>query len=437
MARLSPTRVLPLMALSVFTAEALVMLLLSWLPEMPLPVEAVTDAGVLLILLSPTFYYFHYRPLKAQLAARKEVVDQLLESEERFNLAMTAVNDGLWDWDIETGRLFFSPRGQKVLGYTRDELEPHFQNWEKLVHPQDLEPALRSLRDLLSGRQENWEVEHRLRNKNGQWVWVLARGRVIERNTRGEPRRAIGTYTDISVRKQAGEQLRQSKEDIRQLSRQLMATSESEKKLVAQDLHDEFGQVLTAFQMGVEMLREHSFKNEDDFKSQCDRLLGLSSRMQKNIRSICDGLRPLMLDVIGLAATLEWLVQEFAQQSPNIEFVFRAAREVKCPAPDCEVVLYRICQEALNNCVKHSQASRVEVSLSRESAGLKLSVRDNGGGVPLERIRKDRKGYWGLGLLGIHERAAAISAEVLIDSTPGRGMTIEILVPEQTEEGRE
>jgi len=434
LAWLSPLRVLPLMAVSIFCAEVLVMILLARLPELSTAHEAVLDAGMLLLLLSPTFYLFHYRPLRAHYHERKAIIDQLLESEERLDLALGAVNDGLWDWNIATDFIYFSPRGQAILGYAPDQLEPHLKTWENLIHPEDRQAALQGLRQHLAGETDSWVSEHRLLARDGRWVWVLARGRVVEKDAGGRPQRAVGTYTDITARKQAEELLRLREEDIRLLSRQLMHSSEAERKQVAQDLHDEFGQVLTAFQFGIEMLRNHSFRDEEDYQEQCARLLKLSGRLQKDIRSICDRLRPVMLDDIGLAGTLQWLVDQIAMQSPEISYNFTSGELQGRPSPESEMVLYRICQEALTNILKHARASHVEIRLAPEGAELVLRVKDNGEGFLPHAHFKGRRGgdgQWGFGLLGMNERVAAVNGRVLVDSSPGLGTLIEARIPIQ------
>jgi two-component system sensor histidine kinase UhpB len=435
---ISPIRVLLLMVLSIFVAEILVMLLLYELPQLPTPLEPVFDAGILLVLLSPTFYFFHFRPLKLHYLARKSVIEQLLKSEERLNLALTAVDDGLWDWDIESRQLFLSPRCRDILGFSHVEFKPLPQTWTELVHPEDHDQALGSLRKHLSGETESWASEHRLRAQSGDWVWVLVRGRVVDRDPTGQPRRAVGTMTDISIRKQAEEQLRQSKEEIRQLSRKLMRTSEVEKRSIARDLHDDFNQVLTAFQFGVEMLKEHSYKDEQDYQFQCNRLLELAARLQAETRQICDKLRPVMLDTIGLVATLQWLVDQVSQQAPGIEIRLSASPVEQHPTTECELVLYRICQEALTNSLKHAEANRVDINLVQTGQELTLVIRDNGRGFLLNAQRNRRRQsdkHWGFGLLGMHERAAAINGRVEIDSILGLGTTIAAHIPVDFKEG--
>jgi len=425
-------RVIPLMVVSIFSAEVCIMFLLDELPPLSDPFEAIIDAGLLLILLSPTFYYFHYRPLKHHYLARQTILEQLLQNEERLNLALSAVNDGLWDWNIETNRIFFSPRGFEILDYPTKGLRPEIKTWDLLTHPDDRNAVAESLRQHLAGETESWESEHRLRTRSGHWIWVLARGRVVEKGPTNRPKRAVGTLTDISNRKLAEEQLLQNEESIHHLSRQLMLSSENEKKLLAQDLHDDFNQTLTVFQFGVEMLREHGYRDEQDYQSQCRRLLDLTARLRENLHGFCDKLRPVLLDNLGLIPALEWLFDQVTQQATGFDIYFQSEPLMKRPSSECELVLYRICQEALNNILRHANANRVEVNLAHNCKELKLSIRDDGRGFSPDALRKRRQNQdqrWGLGLLGMHERAAAVQGRVLVDSAPGQGTLIEISVP--------
>ncbi len=117
LADLPPKRILFLLVLSIFTVEISVMFLLHLWPELPVFREALLDASVLVLILSPTFYYFHYRPMVHNVRQRNLIMDQLVKSEERQHLALLAVNDGLWDWNIKSGSTYFSPRCALVLGY--------------------------------------------------------------------------------------------------------------------------------------------------------------------------------------------------------------------------------------------------------------------------------------------------------------------------------
>ena len=127
------------------------------------------------------------------------------ESEERLRLALDGAELGAWDWLAAEDILTVNERWAEMLGYTVDEIEPQVSSWEKLLHPDDLPGVMNTLNTHLEGYSESYEVEHRLRHKSGEWVWVLAKGCVIKRDDRGKPLRMCGTHLDITARKRADE----------------------------------------------------------------------------------------------------------------------------------------------------------------------------------------------------------------------------------------
>ncbi len=422
-----------MMAVSIFLSEAIIMFMLAYVPGMPIYFEALLDAAGLLIILSPTFYFFHYRPLMTHYQDRTEIVEQLCNSEERLNLALNAVNDGLWDWNVLTGEVYSSDRSSTMLGFQSGEIGDRIEDWGKRLHPDDREQVDRLFKEHLEGDSDFYSAEHRLRHKDGHYIWVMSRGQVVSRSLDNWPRRMLGTYTDITQRKQAEEALRRSEEDIRTLSRKIMHSSEEEKKHLAQDLHDEFGQVLCAFQLGVEMLRDHNYGPPEQYEPQCDRLLSLVERLEIDLRHMCDHLRPVILDDLGLVPALNWHLDQFAAQHPEIDTRFCGVEQKVYLPHEKEIAFYRICQEALNNVGKYAEASRVSVELQLSGEELLLSVCDNGIGFNEEVIRR-KPGGWGLGLLGMRERAAAVGGNVFIDSAPGVGTEIKVVLPVKSAE---
>ena len=146
---------------------------------------------------------------------RKRVERALRESQERLATVVKAAKLGLWDWNIQTGDVIFNERWAEMLGYTLDEIDPTVTVWEKLLHPDDKEMVMDKLTDHLEGRTPFYSTEHRLRHKDGHWVWVYDAGQISERDDTGQPRRAAGIHVDITERKQAEEGLRQSEENFR------------------------------------------------------------------------------------------------------------------------------------------------------------------------------------------------------------------------------
>ncbi len=138
---------------------------------------------------------------------RKQVQEALRESEERYNLAIQGANDGLWDWFLKRGVIYYSPRWKDILRYRDTEVGDHPDEWFSRVHPDDKDKVMLALSAHMKGLSAYFESEHRLRRKDGSYVWTLARGLAL-RDEAGEPYRIAGSLSNISLRKSTEEQLR-------------------------------------------------------------------------------------------------------------------------------------------------------------------------------------------------------------------------------------
>ncbi|QLE44524.1 PAS domain S-box protein [Nostoc sp. C052] len=146
----------------------------------------------------------------------------LRESEERLQLALEASGDGLWDWNILTGEVYYSPRYLEMLGYSFDELPHDFSTWERLIHPEDLPWVEKILADHLKDSSVPYKFDYRLQTKSGEYKWIADYGKVVMRDGQGNPLRMTGTHRDISdvydelnLRKQAEAALAKSEEQLR------------------------------------------------------------------------------------------------------------------------------------------------------------------------------------------------------------------------------
>jgi len=153
------------------------------------------------------------KQLEGQIRERESVEAALRESEERYSLVVTATNDGIWDWDLTSDLVYFSPRWKAIIGYKDNEIANDLDEWQGRMHPADLDRVLRAHDDYLCGIVDQFEVEYRLRHKDGEYRWILGRG-ICVRDETGEAYRMAGTHTDITMRKQAERELWETKNTL-------------------------------------------------------------------------------------------------------------------------------------------------------------------------------------------------------------------------------
>lgn len=160
--------------------------------------------SVLLALLFWSMASARDRAVRVAGALNRQLLDKnaaLVAGEARLGHVLAGTNDGFWDWHIPSGRVVFSDRWASMLGYALEELEPSVTTRERLVHPQDLGRVMEAVQAMLDDPHRHYQMEHRVLHKDGHWVWILDRGKVVERDGAGAPIRAAGTHTDITERK--------------------------------------------------------------------------------------------------------------------------------------------------------------------------------------------------------------------------------------------
>jgi PAS domain S-box-containing protein len=350
---------------------------------------------------------------------RKRTESALRESEERLTLAFAGAQEGVWDWDLETNAVVYSSRWKQMLGYSDDEIEPHVSAWERLVHPADRVRADEA-HDGVTRGQKTYEAEFRLRHKDGHYLHVLSRGYPVRREPGGPVVRIVGTHFDLTERKN-----RDAEHARAELLAHLVHVQEEERRRIARDLHDQFGEHLTTLSLHIGALKD-ACAHSDDLTRQIETLERTAQRLDQDVDQLVWRLRPTALDDLGLRAALANYIQDWSRRA-NIQAELHTSGLLDERLPsDVETALYRIAQEALNNVVKHSRARQVEVILERRPDYVLLIVEDDG--VGFESADAAVSGH-GFGLVAMQERAALIGANLEIESTPGNGTTVLVRMP--------
>ncbi len=158
--------------------------------------------------------------ISTDITERKRMEEALQASQQRYDLIITGIEDGIWDWNLDTNEVYFSPHWKSMLGYAEEEVKNTLSAWQELLHPDDAERATLTVRAFLEGTRPVFELEHRLRHRDGTYRWILARG-VAGRDASGRPVRLAGSHVDLTERKRAEEQLRQANSALGERQREL------------------------------------------------------------------------------------------------------------------------------------------------------------------------------------------------------------------------
>jgi PAS domain S-box-containing protein len=229
---------------------------------------------------------------------------------------------------------------------------------------------------------------------------------------------------DITEAKQVEDQLRASREQLRELSRFLESVREDERTKLAREMHDELGQTLTALKIDLSWLAKRIPQEQQSLLLKTESMYELIDGAIQTVKRIATELRPGVLDDLGLADAIEWQTQELGKLT-DIKFRFSARPEHMILDRDRSTAIFRICQEALTNVVRHADATRVSVSLKKGRDRVSLRIRDNGKGV--EESQTLDPGA--LGLLGMRERARFWGGEVEISGVSGKGTLVAVSIP--------
>lgn len=223
--------------------------------------------------------------------------------------------------------------------------------------------------------------------------------------------------------------LKRKNQGLRELTRRLESAKEEERRHISRELHDELGQTLTATKLHLQLLGRDAA--DPASASRLSESVAMLDSMIAQVRQLSLGLRPPLLDELGLSAALEQLLKGLAKHT-GMTIEFNCQTELAGGAPEVGAAAFRVVQEAVNNALRHAGASRITVELSRSQDGtLRVRVSDDGRGFDPAAVRQRLQGGGHLGLLGMEERVRALGGRLEIDTGEGRGCAIEARIPPQ------
>jgi len=218
------------------------------------------------------------------------------------------------------------------------------------------------------------------------------------------------------------ERLKESEDKLRRLAAHLISVREEERAHIAREIHDELGQVLTGIKMEVGWLQKRL--QEPQLLEKTESMSKLIDSTVQTVRKIATGLRPEMLDDMGVVAAIGWQAKDF-QKRTGIRCRVKLPPETVKLDIDVSTTAFRIFQEILTNVARHSRATRVDIQLDVSETEVRLQVQDNGVGI----AESDLNGRKSLGLLGMHERALLFGGEVSITGAAGHGTRVAVVIP--------
>jgi len=328
--------------------------------------------------------------------------------------------DAVFVIDLEGTVLFWSRGAEAMLGYSRSQAVGQISH--DLLRSEFPQPLTEIRAELL--RAGHWEGDLVTTAQDGRRVVVASRW-ALQWGMRDQPPRVLVINSDITERKRGEEALVLQREQLRALAERLQWVREEDRKRVARDLHDQIGQILTAIKMDMTWMTRHLPESEVGVLARLTESIQLINDGVEAVRTICSGLRPGVLDDLGLAAAIEWQASDFALRNGVRCLVSVPPVDLHLDG-DRATAAFRIFQECLTNIIRHAQAKSVSVSLCQEDEHILLVVEDDGIGF-CETDLADSLGS--LGLLGMRERAQFCGGDVQISSSPGNGTKVAVRVP--------
>lgn len=357
-----------------------------------------------------------------EISERKKSEIELRESESKYKMLFNNANDAVFVTQLSDEKSYgdfieVNEVACSRLGYTKEEflqLSP-----SAIVSQKNIEDFNLNMERLLKEGHVIYDLVHRAKDK--KLIPVEINSHLFIYNDKPT---VLSIARDITERKQAEEKLRRTSRLLRELATHLQSVREEERTMIAQEIHDELGQVLTALKIQISLLANKLNDDQKPLKQKINSLSDMIDASVESVQKISAKLRPGILDELGLIAAIEWQSEEF-EKLTNVKCSLVLPKEELVLGKDKSTAIFRIFQEALTNIARHSQASKAQISLLNFQSNILLEIQDNGKGITQDQI----KDFKSLGIHGMEERALVFGGQVSIEGIVGKGTKVKVEIP--------
>ena len=385
---------------------------------------------------------------------RKQAEEALRVSEERFRLAMEATKDGLWDWDIPSGAVYYSPSYWSMLGYDADPRAQSTAAWIEMIHPEERDAVLAANTDCVENRCETFQIEYRVRTRDGEWKWIQGRGKAVARGEDGRALRMIGTHIDITERKQTEEEREKLKAQLLQSQKM-----ESVARLAGGIAHD-FNNMLTVIQGHTDLALMHmqpdnpSFHRFRAIRDIVERSADLTRQLLAFVRK--QTIAPRILDLNKTVESMLAMIRRLIGEDINLTWIpGEHLWSVKADPSQIDQILANLCVNArdaiagVGTIIVETQNSTFNEEYCAAHAGfvpgdyVRISVSDTGCGMDQHTVAQIFEPFFttkgigkgtGLGLATVYGAIKQNNGFVNVYSEPGQGTVFTVYIPRHTGE---
>jgi PAS domain S-box-containing protein len=310
---------------------------------------------------------------------------------ERLNLAVEGANLGVWDWNVETDEVTFNDRWAEMLGFAPEEIEPSLSAWKKRVHPDDMAAVEAELDAHFAGETDRYDCEHRMRTADGEWKWVRDVGKVVKREERGDPLRAVGIHIDIDDRKRAEAELQRQRDSLELLN-----------EMVRHDIRNDLQVILLYAGLLADETTDTAHEHAERIVSNAETAISLTETARDLAEAMLQSERDA--EPVALRTVLE-------QQLTAVRSAHEAALVTTAgPLPSVTVMgddmLASVFRNLLTNAVQHNDKAvpEVRVGVTESETTVTVCVADNGPGVP----ESQQTAIFGRGEKGLESEGSGI-----------------------------